>query len=358
VLNAASTDSDSPAEEIPSSYLRIINSDTTGMADRELQTQMSELGHADAGFVHGLAASIYMGEIIWNNRSSPSNLSLFTVFKLDPLSSMQRARCLLLHFLSKNTEGKSMDEIKASQIQEAKIPTTFEELCQSLLFYSGITSILFGTGSSLVAGVNSLANTIKTEKIIFKGRFAADSDFPTKILYTMEIRIQRWLAEGQKFSDRSMVNDRLVSLDKIFEMVMNSSLKVILPPNFIKPPPKIQSPEPNPMPGQDKKGEWKKRKSDEANDHIVKNAAPITEFLIKESKDWRQDFAGKCSTNRPKWDDTSFMCVRRHIRGKCFVDCNNKVSHAGACAVPQAKRTEFKKYLDKVRRENSPSPSA
>ncbi len=31
------------------------------------------------------------------------------------------------------------------------------------------------------------ANAIKTEKIIFKGRFAADSDLPTKILYAMEI---------------------------------------------------------------------------------------------------------------------------------------------------------------------------
>ena len=51
-----------------------------------------------------------------------------------------------------------MDEIKASQIQ--KVPTTFEELHQSLLFYSGISSILFGTGSSLVAGVNSLVNAI------------------------------------------------------------------------------------------------------------------------------------------------------------------------------------------------------
>jgi len=86
VLNAASTDSDSPAEEIPPSYLRIINSDTAGMANRELQTQMS----------------------------SPSNFSLFTVFELDPLSSTQTARCLHLHLLSKNTEGKSMDEIKAS----------------------------------------------------------------------------------------------------------------------------------------------------------------------------------------------------------------------------------------------------
>jgi hypothetical protein len=36
VLNAVSIDSNSPTEEIPMSYLRIINSDTTGMADREL----------------------------------------------------------------------------------------------------------------------------------------------------------------------------------------------------------------------------------------------------------------------------------------------------------------------------------
>jgi len=185
VLNAALTNSDSPAEEIP----RPTSGSSTAIPipDRELQTQMSELGHADASFAHGLATSLYMGDIIWNNQSSPSNLSLFTIFELDPLSSTQTARCLHLHLLSKNTEGKSMDKIKASKIQEVKVPTTFEELHQSLLFYSGITSILFGTGSSLVAGVNSLTNAIKTEKIIFKGRFAADSDLPTKILYAMEI---------------------------------------------------------------------------------------------------------------------------------------------------------------------------
>ncbi len=64
----------------------------------------------------------------------------------------------------------------------------------------------------------------------------------------MEIRIQRWLAEYQKFSDRSMVNECLVFFNKIFKMVMNSSLNVIL---FIKPPPKNPSPKLNPMQGLD-----------------------------------------------------------------------------------------------------------
>ena len=87
------------------------------------------------------------------------------------------------------------------------------------------------------------------EKIIFKGCITVNSDLLTKILHVKEIRIQHWLVECQKFSDRSMVNDRLISFDEIFEMVMNNSLDVILPPNFIKPPPKNPLPKLNPMPG-------------------------------------------------------------------------------------------------------------
>ncbi len=140
VLNVASTNSDTPTKDIPASYLRIINSNTAGMANRELQNQMSELGYPDASFSNGLASSLYLGNIMWNNHTTPSNLSPFTVFKLDPLSTMQMARCLHLHLLSTNTKGKLLDEIKASQIQEVKVPMIFEELLQTLLFYSGITT--------------------------------------------------------------------------------------------------------------------------------------------------------------------------------------------------------------------------
>ena len=73
---------------------------------------------------------------------------------------------------------------------------------------------------------------------------------------------------------------------------MNSSLNVILPPNFIKPPPKNPSPKPIPTPGDDgkQKGRGKKRKSeDAAGDRIIKNTTPISEFQLKESKDWRRN---------------------------------------------------------------------
>jgi hypothetical protein len=112
VLNAASNNSNSPAEDIPASYLTVINSNTAGIADKELQSQMAGLGHSDTSFAHGLAASLFTGNIKWNNRTTPSNLSPFTVFELDLLSATQSEHCMQLHILSKNTKGKSLEVIR------------------------------------------------------------------------------------------------------------------------------------------------------------------------------------------------------------------------------------------------------
>ncbi len=89
MLNTASTNSNFPANKIPAFYLSIINSDTTSMANKELQCQMAGLGLSDAGFSHSLAASLYVGDLKWNNRTTPSNLSPFTIFELDPLLATQ-----------------------------------------------------------------------------------------------------------------------------------------------------------------------------------------------------------------------------------------------------------------------------
>ncbi len=159
-----------------------------------------------------------------------------------------------------------------------------------------------------------------------------------------------------------MVNDRLVCFDEVFEMVMNSTINVTLLPNFVKPAPKsslTSTPGAAPTEGDGKKKGGKKRKSGDVDgERITKNPTPISEFLLKDCENWKEHFAGKCSKDCPKWDDTTIMCTRWHIRGECFDDCNNKASHVGASAVPQAKKVKFLAYITKVRRENKPSTSA
>ena len=359
VLNAAAENADEAADFIPTSYLRIINSETAGMADRELQSQMRTLGHEDAGFAHGLAASLYNGDIVWSSANSPSNLSPFTVFELDPLSSAQSDRCVQLHLLSKNTEGKSLEEIKASQKQEVKVPETYEELVQSFVFYAGLTTILFGNKSALVNGIKTLIFCIRRDKITFKTRIAGDKEFATKFIFAVEIRIQRWLRACMTYADRSMIDDRLVNFDPVIESVLNSTLNIVLPPNFIvTPTTKPTNPTVVP-PGDDtKKKTPKKRKAaDDDNDRIATNTAPVKEFLLKEGEDWSRDYAGKCTRDRPKWGDSDWMCARWYVKGKCFRDCTNKASHVGANDIPAAKRTEFKAYLVKVRGEMTPNPT-
>ncbi len=49
VINTALTDSNSPAKEIPASYLQIINSKTAGMANKELQKKASLLVPTESG---------------------------------------------------------------------------------------------------------------------------------------------------------------------------------------------------------------------------------------------------------------------------------------------------------------------
>jgi hypothetical protein len=362
VLNAASEDADEAADSIPSSYLRIINSETAGMADRELQSQMRILGHEDAGFAHGLAASLYNGDILWSSPNSPSNLSPFTVFELDPLSSAQNERCVQLHLLSKNTEGKSLEEIKASQKQEVKVPETFEELVQSFVFYSGITTILFSNKSALANGIKMLIFCIRRDKIAFKTRIAGDKEFATKFIFAVEIRIQRWLRACMMHDDRSMIDDRLVNFDPVVESVLNSTLNIVLPPNFIvassttKPTnPTVVSPDED-----TKKKNPKKRKSgngDDGNDRIVKNNDPIKDFLLRDGEDWSRDYAGKCTGDRPKYGDTDWVCARWWVKGQCFRDCGNKASHVGASNFPPAKRCAFQAYLTKVRGEITPTPT-
>jgi hypothetical protein len=60
-----------------------------------------------------------------------------------------------------------------------------------------------------------------------------------------------------------MVNNRLVSFDEVFETVMNSTMNLTLPPNFVKPTPKISPTSNNVTPaGEDGKGKGgKKRRS-------------------------------------------------------------------------------------------------
>jgi hypothetical protein len=125
VLNAASSDGQCPADEIPESYQTIINMESVAMANKELHSQMVAKGHHDVGFAHGTAASIYNGSIRWHRRNKLNNLSFFSLYKHNPLSDAQTSHYLSLHILNNNVDNKNINKIKASQKQLVTVPKDY-----------------------------------------------------------------------------------------------------------------------------------------------------------------------------------------------------------------------------------------
>jgi hypothetical protein len=79
-----------------------------------------------------------------------------------------------------------------------------------------------------------------------------------------------------------MVNNRLVGFDKVFEMVMNHSLNVTLPPNFIKSSPKNPTTTTTVTPPEDndkRQGGGEKRKQNNNDGYCInKKTAPKSNF--------------------------------------------------------------------------------
>jgi len=71
-------------------------------------------------------------------------------------------------------------------------------------------------------------------------------------------------------------------------------------------------------------------------------------FALKDNEEWK-DFCGVCTESRPMWNSEKRMCHRWNIRGFCFKDCKQSISHVEDPEIPTLKKTEMKVWMAKVR---------
>ena len=145
ILFASADDADNVLSEVADSCKQFINAETTGIAEQELNLQFKKLGQQDAAFSPCLTQALYAGKFIWTDKSTPSNFSPFSFFKVEPLAiADQQNRHLILHLVETQGKGKTLDKIKASNKQEVKAPTTYLEMVHQPSFFAGACSIFWG----------------------------------------------------------------------------------------------------------------------------------------------------------------------------------------------------------------------
>ena len=64
------------------------------------------------------------------------------------------------------------------------------------------------------------------------------------------------------------------------------------------------------------------------------NNDQISDFKLGANEQYSKLNSGKSVRDRVKWDDSTMMCVRYHIGGRCVKHCKHAASHVPANQVP------------------------
>jgi hypothetical protein len=350
ILFASADDADDVPPEVVDSCKRFINAETTGIAEQELNLQFKNLGLQDAAFSPGLTQALYAGKFIWADKSTPSNFSPFSFFEVEPLAiAEQQNRHLILHLVETQGKGKTLDEIKASNKQEVKAPTTYLEMTHQLSFFAGACSIFFGENSIPCQAVTALVTLVERNRHILKAR-EADKKFMSQFLFAVDTRFQLWLDECMTLTCRSQVDDSMLNFTQLIEHVRFGTFFVQLPSTF------IAATDAEPKSGTSGKNlnkrQAEKRDEEEATNKKKKrkptkvdNSSQPESCKLQTGETWATHFANKGFNDRVDWNGDCKMCPRWFIRGFCFADCTNKDSHVKAEEVPSDKLTAFQQFM-------------
>ena len=231
ILNAASTDGEFAAKEVPESCSAVFNQDSASMSEREILVRLRQAGCPNVGFAHGTTQALLTGQFLYFEPGFPSNFSMFSFYKklVDAHDCKKR---MLLHIHSKDGKSKSNDEINESLKQVVVVPASITQLVDQVEIFSKVIHIFFGNDKSYRAFVKLGKRIVREESELLHAA-ATDSKLPAKIAYAADKRNQRWMKQNELATDREEdVDDTLLSFEDVIEDALNDRLMVRLSAAF------------------------------------------------------------------------------------------------------------------------------
>jgi len=348
---------------VPATCLRFFNNETVGMAQYDLVHQFKELRAPDVTFASGTTNALYIGQFQWSDSSTPSNFTMFAFREQEPNTDSRQEDYMVCHLIREEGQKKSVDEIKASLKQSVHIRSDVNGLGIQVQLFEKASKIFFGEESVLTDCLNQLHLEIARNKTSFKNEIAVDDFFVAKFMFAIDKRVQRWLKSCERaVNSRNEVNDNILNFDDVIKHVLNGTFTMTLPPTFSKV--KMETTEKKDAESKHKGGEGeegkgrKKRKSEDGKGTGVANPTQPAEFKLTAGENWKENFSGILTQDRPAWNDKIRMCARWHIKGDCFDNCTRKESHVTNDKVGDDKRASMKNFLAKCREEIAKKKSA
>jgi hypothetical protein len=233
------------------------------------------------------------------------------------------------------------------------IPPNFDEMLIVLRGFCGLTKIVFGDNNILAKQLMIGIEAIENDRSRLRANMATDVTLIAKLLYKIDMHVQRWMELNKDVEDREFVDDvGVLCFDNIVNDAIMGNLHSSLP-RVIQDLLTVDD-------DNNEEGTKRKRKNDKNNnrnnnnnksdnDEVVVNNDQIIEFKLGPNEQYSKIISGKGVRERVKWDETTMMCVRWHIGGRCVKHCKHAASHVPANCVPNEKKTDMMTFVRKMR---------
>jgi hypothetical protein len=335
-------------DEIPESASLFFNCETVGKATQELTNQLKALGVIRPSFATGTIESLRNGDLLWENSTTPRNLSVFMFWKGAAGSPSAGSCALLLHFLDQSKKEKSEAEIKKALKQAVRVPQTYQDMMDQMLCFHGQLKVMFGKTGHLPAKYGELIFDLRQLQEVIEEGQQAHPKFCASIMYRADVRVHEFLKSCMETTNRDDVRSRCLYWKPLLDSIEMQEHVPSLPSSF-----EVQ--EPNDAPPDNAA----KRKAEEdlasptgAKKRRVRNVKPCKEFALTEGEDYKWFSAEKES--RPKFRSGNCkLCPKFHIKKVCYTTCIDAETHLPEDKLKDKEKAAYKEWMNSVRAKHA-----
>jgi len=204
-----------------------------------------------------------------------------------------------------------------------------------------LSELFFTPRSMLVQNLSLFVTKCRQKKLLLKTCNHLDDQFITKLLYSIDDRVNKWLNECMRAKSIADTSLELVTFVTILTDIQLNRFICFLPSNIKRLSKPIESKEDN------FKSPNKKARSETQTSNQVKNNNVIEECRLVRHENWSKLFQGKSKEGEILSCGT-YPCIKYHVKGVCYDDCAFKGSHRRLTGSDEEK---VKKLVSKLRRE-------
>ncbi len=276
-------------------------------------------------------SNLWNCEFFWLLPDTPSGMSIFYCpeTKSTNVSDMEKERMLAL------ADKVNVSDVEKLSKQKMYLPNSIMDLIWMTQNLYAVLKLCFGELSHSAVFLKNWADHMYENRLMYTTLFSSDPAFFAKVLYAIDVALQKHWRSCSANEDRLSVNDRVLFMEEVQESILDFSFSRSIPKSISD---KVHSLSDNKDKDNNKDGKFAggagigkgkfKGKDGKKEDVLHNTDKSHPNWRIKEGENFSKLFYSH-QRECPKTKDGKLICMKFLIKGLCDTSCTRAHSLTG-----------------------------